>query len=145
MIFLISLVTALYCSCLPVPEITLQENPPKQEVIQYSSRLCEGDRLQFGNKAIQFKKVVSDSRCPKGTTCIWAGEVKVLVEFFENGQSLGEEVINGANFNLAQIFGKKSWNLNGFQVSPYPSIHYKIEPEEYSLSLNISETIVEEN
>lgn len=56
MIFLINLVTALYCSCLPVPEITLQENPPKQEVIQYSSRLCEGDRLQFGNKAIQFKK-----------------------------------------------------------------------------------------
>jgi hypothetical protein len=31
--------------------------------------LASGDRLRF-------ERVVSDSRCPRGVTCIWAGEAK---------------------------------------------------------------------
>ncbi len=134
----ISLITALYCSCFPVSEI-----PQKQEERQfnyYSSQLCEGDFLSFGNKAIQFKEVVADSRCPDGATCIWAGNVKLLIEFFENGQSLGEGIVISHAPVLPENIGFNV-SISGITVSPYPTINYKIQQEEYSVNMTVKEEI----
>ena len=67
--------------------------PPKYNI--HTSTLCVGDNLDFGNKSIKFKKVISDSRCPNaaGITCIWAGEVKVLFEFYDDGELQGKKII----------------------------------------------------
>lgn len=140
MIYVISLITALYCSCFPVSVSEISQEQQTPEYNYYSSQLCAGDFLSFGNKAIQFKKVVSDSRCPQGTTCIWAGNVKLLVEFFENGKSVGEKVIvsqapelpENLNFDLS---------ISGVTVSPYPSVKYKIQPEEYSVNMTVKEKV----
>lgn len=140
MIYLLSLLGAMYCSCLEIP---LKQQEPRYQT--YSSQLCEGDFLQFDNKAIQFEKVISDSRCPKGATCIWAGEVKVLVEFFEDGKSLGRDTISGSNFPIADTFKKTQLSLSEFIVSPYPSVKYKIKPEEYSVNIEVTKIVSEEN
>ena len=39
------------------------------------STLIEGEKLH-----IKFLEVVADSRCPRGVTCVWKGEVSCLVE-----------------------------------------------------------------
>ncbi len=103
--------------------------------------LCAGDQLSFGNKSIKFKEVVSDSRCPKEVTCIWAGEAKVRVEFFKNGESLGEKVINGNKFSLNGIFQNEFEGSLNFTLSPYPQVNNRTQPSEYTLELNVTEKV----
>jgi len=50
-----------------------QEN---DSIVKFSAEMDLGELFSFENKSIQFKKVISDSRCPKEVTCIWAGERK---------------------------------------------------------------------
>lgn len=132
---LISLIAALYCTFFPVAEIQEQQETP--EYRYYTSQLCQDDMFSFENRSIQFKKVVKDSRCPKGVTCIWAGNVKVLVEFFEGGRSLGTEIISGHDFEISDKFTEMEIELSGFEVTPYPSPDYKIRPEEYSINMKL--------
>ena len=107
----------------------------------HSQTLCVGDVFNFGNKSIKFGKVVSDSRCPKKVTCVWAGEVKIQMEFYENGEFKGEKIVSGANATIAEYFNVGAINISGFSVSPYPELNYTISPEEYSLYLKVSEEV----
>jgi hypothetical protein len=56
--------------------------------------------------SIKFVEVVSDSRCPKGATCIWAGEASCLVELTSGGATV-EKVLtqSGAASPAADEFG----------------------------------------
>ena len=116
-----------------------KENKETSAYTIHSANLCLGDALFFGNKSIRFKEIVSDSRCPKEVTCIWAGEVEVLVEVFEDGVSKGEMVINRGSTLLADLFGMANLKISGMQVEPYPTVERKIKPEEYNVNLSISE------
>ncbi|SDS41859.1 hypothetical protein [Gramella sp. MAR_2010_147] len=122
----------------------------------HSATLCAGDTMRFGDKEIKFKKVISDSRCPAGdaVTCIWAGEVTVLVEFYEDGKLKGEKVVAGTNrlmgeteilasaaISLSEFSKVSDLSISGVKVLPYPRGRVKISPEEYSLNLKISEKV----
>lgn len=131
-----------------------QEDPELQKYNIHQKILCSGDTMELGAKRIKFKKVVSDSRCPNGVTCIWAGEVQVLIEFYEDGELKGEKVISGSNISIgknevvagtdisiAEFFNAKGLKIKGIEVLPYPQANRKISPEEYSLNLEISEKV----
>lgn len=123
----------------------------------HSQTLCIGEDMILGEgQSIKFKKVISDSRCPRGEaiTCIWAGEVKILVEFYENGKLKGEKIITGSNtsinrnevvagtaISIADFFNVEGLKISSVAVYPYPEAGYKISPEEYSLNLEISEKV----
>lgn len=123
--------------------LMIGQDPEPSKYNIHNANLCVGDALMFGDKSIRFKKVVSDSRCPKGNaiTCIWAGEVKVLVEFYENGEFKGEKIIAGSNISVGKFFDVKDLEISGVNVLPYPELGRKITPEEYSLNLKISEKV----
>ena len=130
----------------------------------YSAKLCIGDMMPVADGAIKFKKVISDSRCPKGEaiTCVWAGEVKILVEFYAEGKLRGEKIITGSNIlveenykdgelekeritaksntSIAHFFNGRDLSISNIVVLPYPGTK-KILPEEYSVHLIISEKI----
>ncbi|MGA8852993.1 MAG: hypothetical protein WB492_02335 [Christiangramia sp.] len=120
--------------------IPVQENEPSEYNI-YSASLCTGDQFSFGNKSMKFKEVVSDSRCPKNVTCVWAGEVKVLVEFFENGVYKGDKIISNSGISIAEFFEAEKLDIMGFSVSPYPVTARKIKPEEYTVNIKVSERL----
>ena len=42
---------------------------------------------------LQLKNVLDDSRCPKGVTCVWAGEAEIIVFVYENKKILEEKTI----------------------------------------------------
>ncbi|MCH4822578.1 hypothetical protein ML462_05275 [Gramella lutea] len=129
------------------------QEPVSSKYSIQSETLCVGDNLEFGDYSIKFKKIISDSRCPKGVTCVWAGEVEVLVEFYENGKLKGNKVITGTNIeiggneiiseagiSLKEYFGEKNLGITKVVVSPYPGKR-KISPEEYSVNLGVTRTI----
>ncbi len=119
--------------------IAAQEN---REVNNYSSSLSMGEILEFGNKSIKFKNVVSDSRCPKEVTCIWAGEAVVAIEVFENGFYLEEKIITIQSSNIPLKFASENilYNIDRLNLSPAPSVKNQDTSLEYKLRLNVTET-----
>jgi hypothetical protein len=117
-----------------------QEN---DSIVNFRAELDFGELFTFENKSIQFKKVISDSRCPKDVTCIWAGEAKVLIAVMENGEQVEEKIISltdGKDLKLSFSDSKVVYSLNAMELYPYPSSKHKIKDSEYCLFIQLSKT-----
>lgn len=102
--------------------------------------LKTGEQSMIGNLAIKFKEVISDSRCPKGVTCIWAGEAKVLVGVYEDNRLVGEEILTlttaGSEISgFGDYFSAMNLQVIGGNLQPYPVIGQKTVMEDYCLRL----------
>ncbi len=113
------------------------------QVNMYSSSLTMGERLDFGNRSLRFKNVISDSRCPKDVTCIWAGEAIITVEVYEDGKCIEEKVISVASSNIPLNFSAENniYSISGLSLTPLPSVKKEKLPEDYKLHMSVSETI----
>ena len=109
----------------------------------YSSKLQIGELLNFGNRSLKFKKVVSDSRCPKDVTCIWAGEAVVSIEVYENGKCLEEKLIVISTPDIPLKFSSDNliYSISGMVLSPIPTVNKKMVNEDYKLYLSVEESI----
>lgn len=92
--------------------------------------------------SLVFKDVLSDSRCPVGVSCIWAGEIKVMVAVYQDKMILKEETvtISGTNSreNIAwfsQYLPADKRNIEGINVLPYPKEGVKIKSKEYYIQI----------
>jgi hypothetical protein len=86
------------------------------------------------NLSLKFVELVSDSRCPTGATCIWAGEASCLLEI-TTAQSTYQKV-------LTQSGGSVSKSVVGdyeisFAVEPYPEMGKQIDKKDYRLKLTV--------
>lgn len=113
------------------------------ETRSYSAALQKGELLNFGSRSLRFKEVISDSRCPKNVTCIWAGEAKVLVELFENGKFLEERMllVNSKNSSLSFLSEAVAYSISGIDLMPYPTVQSKNTEPAYSLKMRVSEKL----
>jgi len=112
----------------------------------FNSVLQSGEQLEFGDKSIRFKEVISDSRCPKDVTCVWAGEAKVLIEIFENGKLINEKQVVINPYTLVEIplqfsAGGGIYSITAFKLFPYPSTTSKNDTMHYTLEMQVSENL----
>lgn len=81
-----------------------------------------GESKAVGKAAsITFDKVDSDSRCPTGTQCIWAGEAKVIVSY--KGFSEDKSPLTISNLNGAVVLGENDGMIYSIQLMnlmPHP-------------------------
>ena len=61
-----------------------------------------------GRLKIHFQEVIDDSRCPVGTTCVWAGNAKVKLTL-----SVGRK---GRDYELNSNLAPTSIDYNGYRV-----------------------------
>lgn len=118
-----------------------QEN---DSIVQFYAEINAGDLFSFENKSIQFKKVISDSRCPKDVTCIWAGEAKVMIAVLENGKITEEKIVtlNGQNkIDLSFLGLKDVFSLKALDLIPYPVSTHKIKDSEYCLKIQLNKKV----
>ncbi|MBI1870156.1 MAG: hypothetical protein HYS07_03080 [Chlamydiae bacterium] len=88
------------------------------------------------NLKVTLKGIPSDSRCPEGVECVWAGQVKVLVHLEKDGQDLGGHTLPFPIFPKSkspEIVG--GYSLQILKVDPYPKSGDKIELSEYQVDL----------
>lgn len=111
----------------------------------YAATLQQGEALKFGNKAVKFKKVISDSRCPKDVTCMWAGEAKVLIEVYGEGDLVEEKVVTiGSSFLPLSLSAEGlQYFLNSSYLLPYPTTENKSLDKDYTLGIMVRENRVE--
>ena len=81
-----------------------------------------GESKEIGKAAsITFDKVDSDSRCPTGTQCIWAGEAKVIVSY--KGFSDDKSPLTISNLDGAVVLGENDGMIYSIQLMnliPHP-------------------------
>lgn len=117
-----------------------QETP---EVNTYSSTLSVGEVLNLNNRTIVFKNVVSDSRCPKDVTCVWAGEAKIAIDIYEKGRWIKEQIINIESTNIPLEFsvGEITYSISNLILSPHPTVKKAEVPVNYVLQMSVREII----
>ena len=121
----------------------IQQEEKKEDPVTeiYQSTLCGGDSMIFGNKTLKFKEVISDSRCPEGVTCVWAGEVRILAELYEGNKKIESFEMVG-NTPITWNYGNlEMLKLNVLSVFPTPKLNQKIPFEKYMVNFKITEKI----
>src|SRR5262245_40888783 len=90
-------------------------------------------RLKVGESAkasaeglnVEFDSVVEDSRCPKGVSCIWAGNAKVLLKVKTEGGKQADVALNtNANPKSSRYL---DYELSLKELKPYPEGDVKIK------------------
>ncbi|SEM08271.1 hypothetical protein SAMN04487910_4094 [Aquimarina amphilecti] len=113
-----------------------QDTNKKVKSPQIVTKLKIGKKATFGNKSIHFIKVTEDSRCPKGVSCVWAGQAKILIGLYENDTLLEEkEIIIEIPNKSKELLKSIEKTIYGYNLTPYPTNSEKIDPSTYYLEL----------
>ena len=121
----------------PVLDGDQEENYiPAELNTQFQLKVYQTALIKSENIKIRLLNVTADSRCPSDVVCIWAGEVKILVNAMKDDQDLGDLTLTrqAGNDELAtRTFDGFSIKL--VKVDPYPVSTKKIELSEYIVTL----------
>ena len=99
---------------------------------------------------VTFKGIISDSRCPTGVNCIWAGAAKVSVEVMTTTSrpmliELSSLDLTSRNFVKTQNFA--GYNITLEKVLPYPNQTNNTATlkGQYQIALKIEKGNVDQN
>ena len=89
------------------------------------------------------KEVVSDSRCPDGLNCIWAGEATAIISAYKDAKLVED---NTMVFSIKNQEENKLWfckylsenqkNLKSVQLLPYPNKDKPIDKKKYFVKVS---------
>lgn len=92
--------------------------------------------------SLVLKEVLSDSRCPTGVNCIWAGEAKVVVAVYHDRKFVKEETLTISDSNsqentawFAQYLPANKKNVKSINVIPHPKEGVKIQKKDYYIRI----------
>lgn len=135
MIFLMVTLAAI----LSVPILSACAKPAGNEVgpgQEFTLAGGQSAEITGENLSIKFIRVTSDSRCPQGATCIWAGEASSLVEITDS-ESTYAKTLTQPGLTEPPKTDFKNYEIT-FDLKPYPQLGKEIKSEDYRLQLKIS-------
>lgn len=116
------------------------QNTPKENIkyVKITQKKC----LKKSGYQIVFKELVSDSRCPEGVTCIWAGEASVIVSVYKDSKLIED---NTMVFSMKNIEENKQWfskylpekqrKIKSISVFPYPKQGVSVNKKDYYIKI----------
>lgn len=114
---------------------------PKSQKVKYVKVIQKVCSNQKGVQLV-LKEVLSDSRCPEGVRCIWAGEIKVVVSVYEGKKFVKEETLTIAGSSnqeniawFAQHLPAAKRNVKSINVLPHPKEGVKIKAKDYYIKV----------
>jgi alpha-glucoside transport system substrate-binding protein len=87
--------------------------------------------------AVKFPEVIGDSRCPKQATCVWQGEVSVIIEITD-GDLQYPLTLTQPGLSDEYVMDTFHEYQFAFTVRPYPEAEKQISTDEYELVLIVS-------
>ncbi|MEZ5286852.1 MAG: hypothetical protein R2712_18995 [Vicinamibacterales bacterium] len=99
--------------------------------------LVVGASADASGATITFVRVSEDSRCPTGTTCIWAGDAIVELRVARAGSSARQVTLH-ANEQRAREELAAGLRIALVRLDPYPSADGPIAPDAYRATLSVS-------
>jgi hypothetical protein len=120
--------------------VTFAQNT-KTESVQ-SLKITQKKCLKKKGFNLVLAAVVSDSRCPEGVTCIWAGEASVTVSVYKDSKLVEDHTMVFSMKNeqenrqwFSKYLPEKQKNVKSFSVFPYPKEGVKINPKNYYVKI----------
>ena len=133
---------ALLILCLCALSASAQKKKKKTSLRDFS--ITYKTTLKKSGAQVFLKEVISDSRCPEGSECIWAGEAQVLVSVYKNGKWTDESIITFTAKNadenktwLAQTLSIPVEKIKSLSLLPRPKSGVKTSPKSYSIFVDI--------
>ena len=96
-----------------------------------------GQKVTIKGESLEIRlvKIVSDSRCPKGANCIWAGEVSSQIEITYQNQTNIMILTQSGGSDATSSFMTYTF---AFSVEPYPELNKTINAADYRLKLTVT-------
>ena len=88
------------------------------------------------------KEIVSDSRCPEGVTCVWAGEIQMVVSLYRDRKFVEDQTLTVSSKHFEENMkwfskylpgGKR--NVKSIAVLPYPKEGTPVNPKDYYIKI----------
>lgn len=122
----------------------LAQDSTKVETPKIVSKLMYGKTISIEDLEFKFVAIESDSRCPKGVQCIWAGEAVVLIDVLKNGEKIEQKRVvfsptNSLINKIGNVFSSETFSVSGLNIAPYPKYDDKINAEDYYIQLEIKQ------
>jgi hypothetical protein len=124
----------LFCVCIFAQNV-------QKESIKYA-KVCQKTGLKKTGYQLVLKEVISDSRCPEGVTCIWAGETSVVVSVYRDSKLVEDQTMVFSIKNeeenkewFSKYLPEKQKKIKSFSVLPYPKEGVKINPKNYYIKI----------
>ncbi|CAK8717044.1 Lipoprotein [Candidatus Electronema halotolerans] len=124
----------LFCCCLAVLMVSCAKSepeeptPPKIIELQYNGTVAEQGTV------IHFSAVTSDSRCPSGSECSWAGNAEIVLELTGDGNQVA--VLN-TNPQFQQTYPYNKAKITLKELKPHPEVDQTIDMDSYIAVLSI--------
>lgn len=116
----------------------------KDEVEVAQTPLASKVELSFDTELVYQEGVkikvtkVEDSRCPQGTTCIWAGMAKVFFTITDKGVSRDASVdFESKPIKTTVELGGTKYEVEVSEVLPYPKNTSEINQKDYKVSVTV--------
>jgi hypothetical protein len=119
------------------------EKVSKPSEITTKIKLGKQMLLPDGKTVLNFKKIVSDSRCPDGVSCVWAGEIVFEIEIIANNSSEIKQVTLGSDLQTL-ITEMTALQTHAVAISPYPKSGVSISQDNYVLTVVTKSKLVED-
>lgn len=85
---------------------------------------------------VKFAEVVEDSRCPKGTHCMWAGQARIKLTT-ATGKT-GEIIVPGMKDEVSAKVTLEGIQIECLSLKPYPEAGKELKASDYTASLRLS-------
>src|SRR4051812_16048016 len=82
---------------------TLQ-GQPKQTTDSTSFKITQKKCLKQKGIQLILKEVLADSRCPDDVTCVWAGQVKLVMSVYDGKKLVKDEILNISSMHKKETF-----------------------------------------
>ena len=111
-----------------------------QDSQQKSVKITQKNCLAKKGYSFRLKEVISDSRCPEGVQCIWAGEVQTIISDYKDKKLIEETKITvspNKNDEAINFFTKyyTTKKIESIYVFPYPIKDKILDKKQYYLEI----------
>ncbi|MCW5198723.1 hypothetical protein VU06_03125 [Desulfobulbus sp. F3] len=124
----------LLCGCLTVLAASCAKEKPDVPTPPKAIELKYNDSVEQGEAVIQFAAVTSDSRCPTGTQCSWAGNAEIVLELTGDGN---QAAVLNTNPQFQQTYRYNNFNITLKELKPAPENGQQIDVNSYIAVLTI--------
>lgn len=117
---------------------TCASSPSAQPASPVTVVLAPGasKRVPDTDLTVKFEAVVSDSRCPTGAQCVWAGDVAVRIQMTVVNTPPATAVLH-LNPSSAREVVHGGWRIQLVDVTPAPTVEGRARAEDYRVTLRI--------
>jgi hypothetical protein len=100
---------------------------------EFTLKVGQSARSEDAGLKFTFASVKEESRCPKGVTCVWSGNAKILID-------ISKDDGGSTTFELNTNIKPKSGRYVGYELSleklePYPKGDEQLKPSQYEATL----------